>query len=264
MVQSVSNLKPEIYYAFFREGLPSQLPDLLREGQEVQRRALEEAIKKNIIPSFGSNESIDQVLESVVQLIVARAIESQQQDGTNTKTSLGQLLSTIKSIDRTTVLDAATQKAFLTEYINAGPSNLAISDFWKKLKLKPDFSAYADNIEFTFQLATLTMNHLPLVQELQRRQRDGEITSLSDLARFGQKDWQEIISPQTSNPTSGSPIIGFPPNIPGNDDNEKTANYTRVLARMVEDISPVVFIASSLEKESNDDTYRVNKTWSLF
>jgi hypothetical protein len=121
--------------------------------------------------------------------------------------------------------------------------------FWEEINSKPEFREHAKNLELAFQFATLTMNHIPLVEELQRMYHAGEISSLSDLVRFDEKEWQEIISRRRSD-GSGN-IIGFPSDIPGKDDNEKTFNYTRVMARMVEDTSTTAFIARRLEKESD-------------
>src|SRR5215204_3979026 len=270
-LQKETELEAEIYYGFFRQGLPTQLPRLLAQSPEVQRRALESAVKQNIIPiRFGG--LLDGVLKRLTKLMIRRALEKPQgqgqsittttptgqpQDDNNNKTSLGQLLSTV-------LPDRAKQEAFLSAYIkHSGP----IAEFWKALKSKSEFRDHVENLQFNFQLAMLTNNHPPLMNELRRMRQSGEISSLSDLARFDKEDWLKIISrpkrerdnDRSSKPKKGSADadVGFPSDGPGKDDGEKAENYADAMARMVEDISPTVFIARRIERANgnNDDDY---------
>jgi peptidoglycan hydrolase-like protein with peptidoglycan-binding domain len=248
-----TDISAEIWYGLLRQGLPTQLPNLLRQSPEVQRRALEIAVKDNIIPMrFG--DQLDDVSARLKQLIVRKALEPQDQghprpvDHQASKATLGQLVSTV-------LPDRTKQEAFLSEYLNN--EGKPISEFWKQLRSRPELCNHVEDIEFAFQAATLTSNYLPMVQELQQMRHAGEISSILDLVRFDEKDWREIIlRPKGgggySNPnTSG--IIGFPLDIPGNDDNEKAANYARVMTEMIEDTSPTAFITRRLEQVTADD-----------
>ena len=75
--------------------------------------------------------------------------------------------------------ETALTAAFLSAYVNHSG---AIEDFWKDLRNRPEFRDQVGNLQFALQLGVLSGNHLPLVQELQRRKQAGEIGGLSDLA----------------------------------------------------------------------------------
>jgi hypothetical protein len=62
-------LDPEILYGFFRQGVPVDLPSLLSQNPETQRKALEAAIADNTIP-LRVEQNVDQVLELLHNLAV--------------------------------------------------------------------------------------------------------------------------------------------------------------------------------------------------
>jgi len=219
----------EAFYGLFREGLPTSLPALLTQSPDLLRRALVVAVSKNIIPSHFGKE-IDEILEGLKRSIVKQVFE--QPDGD--RSSLGALLAT-------TLDDVEQREAFLTAYVNhAGP----IEEFWHGLQDSPELKDHIEDIQFTLQLGALTSNHLPLVSELKRRQKAGEIVGLSDLTRFDENDWQALIAGRR-----GEKSIGVPPDVPGDDEHEKVLNYARAMSNMVEDAFPTAFIARRLETD---------------
>jgi hypothetical protein len=220
-----TDLPAEVFYGFFRQNLPTNLPALLAQAPEVQRRALETAARENTIPArFG--DEIDEILERLKQLIVRQAFEQPAEDG---KTSLTALLGT-------TLEDEKRHEEFLSAYVNhTGP----IEKFWEDLRAKPEFADRVDDLQFTLQLGALTRNHLPLVQELQR---DPEISTLRDLVRYDEAGWEGVLS---------RPGVGLPPDGPGTSD-EKPHNYARAMAHLVEDAFPTAFVAHRLEDEQTE------------
>jgi Tc toxin complex TcA C-terminal TcB-binding domain/Neuraminidase-like domain len=225
-----TGLAAEAFYGFFREGLPTSLPALLAQSPELLRRVLVVAVGKNIIPSrFGAK--IDEILEALKRSIVKQTFE-EPADGD--RSSIGALLAT-------TLEDVEQREAFLTAYVNhTGP----IEEFWHGLQTSPTLKDHIEDIQFTLQLGALTGNHLPLVHELKRRQKAGEIAELSDLTRFDEHDWQAIIAGR-----SGEKSIGVPPDVPGGDQQEKVLNYARAMSGMVEDAFPTAFITRRLETD---------------
>lgn len=224
-----TGLPAEAFYGLFREGLPTSLPALLAQSPELLRRALTVAVSKNIIPSHFGKE-IERILEGLKRSIVKQAFEPPDGDGS----SLGDLLAT-------TLDDLERREAFLTAYVNhKGP----IEEFWHGLQDSPELKDHIEDIQFTLQLGALTSNHLPLVHELKRRQKAGEIAGLSDLTRFDENDWQALIVGRP-----GDRAIGVPPDVPGDDEQEKALNYARAMSNMVEDAFPTAFIARRLETD---------------
>ena len=72
-----TELPPEVFYGFARENLPTDLHALLAQGRQAQERALQSALKDNIIQlrfntgtSMTLNSVLDSILEKLQQLLV--------------------------------------------------------------------------------------------------------------------------------------------------------------------------------------------------
>jgi hypothetical protein len=227
-----TDIPTEVFYGLFRQGLPTQLPDLLAESQDVQRRALVRSVQTNIIPPAFADET-DSIIEGFRKLIVSQALK-QPTEGSNGTATLNDLL-------RVNLQDAALREEFLGAYVShTGP----MEEFWKGLAARPEFKDSIENVQRTLQLGALTGNHLPLVHELQRMQQAGELMALSDLVRFDEDGWLEIIARD-----GGDGPIGVPPSVPGQDDNERARNYARAMSHLVEDAFPATFITRRLETD---------------
>ncbi len=224
-----TRLPPEAFYAFFRQNLPTRLPALLAQHPQVLRRALETSIRDNIIPARLRND-VDKILARLRELIVEHAFKEPQANG---RYALSALLSTAIS-------SPELQKKFLTQYVR---HEGAIEDFWKAVRTNPDFKAsgVVEKLQYSLQLGALTANHLPLVKELQQ---DGTIKSLRDLAKLDADAWLERINKKV-----GGKAIGFPPDVPGKDDEEKARNYAKAMARIIEEAFPTEVIAHRIEKD---------------
>jgi len=223
---------PEVFYAFYREKLPTNLPALLALGHKVQRRVLELAIDENIIP-YKLRDSIDKILQRLQQLIIDHAFEDPQKKG---RTSLSALLGTI-------IESTEKQKTFLTLY---SQHKGQIEDFWHTLRKNTEFQNEVEDLQFTFQVAALSWNHLPMVRELQTMRRDGAINSLIHLARLDIDDWISLI-----NKSIDEDIVGFPIEIPGKNQSEKINNYAQTIVSIIKDIFPTAVIASQIAKDDH-------------
>lgn len=207
LIQDTS-IQAQIFYGFFRQNLPTDLRELLALNPEAQREALKAACHANIIPP-DLESTIDSVIEQLKVLIVKYGFETTGEAG---MTSLSALIGTI-------LPDTGKQTAFLEAYVNHTGD---INTFWQTMGDNNVFKDYVSALQFTLRLGALTNNHLPLVEKLQ-----SDITSLKDLAQLDVGGWELIIAES-----------GYPPGIPGADDDEKKHTYARILALLVEDAFP--------------------------
>ena len=240
-LMQTTEVQAEVFYGFFREDLPTALPALLAQSPDVQRQGLLRAASNNIIPPrFG--EQADTILDQLKRLIVKQAFEPQAEVG---RATLPELLGTI-------IPDRQQQERFLSAYVaHTGP----VEEFWRDLEAQPEFQDRIKDLQWTLQLGAFTGNHPPLVQALQRMKAAGEIDAISDLARFDETQWCEIIGQGKNGP------IGFPQNVRGENDEEKTRNYARAMAQMAEDAFPTAFITHRRAGEQRD---RKDAFWTFF
>jgi hypothetical protein len=222
-----TDLRADAFYGLFRQNLPTDLPSLLAQSPDVQRRALETALDENVIP-VRLRKDLDSILERLRQLIVEHAFQPPDEPG---RTSLGDLLNTV-------LPRREKQKTFLSRYVrHEGP----IEDFWKDLRENSELAEDVDKLQFVLQLGILTQNHLPLVRELQKTCK-----SARDLVKLDADAWKELIQKRVD----GQPI-GFPPDVPGADNAEKTKNYADLMARMVEESFPTAVISHRLSLDTS-------------
>jgi hypothetical protein len=232
-LQKKTGMDAEVFYALFREGLPTQMPSLLSRSPELQRHALQVAVSKNLIPQkYG--DKIDDILQNFKGLKVKQAFELPEQMKKEGRTTLIQLLSTA-------LPEKEGQEKFLQAYFDHKGS---IEEFWEGLKSKPEFENKIEDLQFTLQLGALTKNHLTLVKKIQGLKLENEITSLQDLTRFDELDWEEMVSKTE---------IGLPPDVPGKDEREKRKNYAKAMTHMMEDAFPTAFITERIKKETEGD-----------
>ena len=227
---SQTDLPPDVFYGLFRKNFPTDFPALLAKGPQLQRRALESAIRENIIPARLSDQ-LDAIIERLHLLAARSALDSASDGG-----SLGALLSTgVQARD--------IQEKFLTEYLHHDGS---VEDFWAMLRQHADFNdRLVDSLQMTLWLGAFARGHLPLVEELQRLRQTQEIRAPQDLAKFDENQWQAIIQKSVD----GTPI-GFPPDVPGANDEEKAATYARTLVRTMEVTFPTAVVAARLAKDA--------------
>jgi hypothetical protein len=227
--QQLTDLAAEVFYGLFREGMPTDLHAVLMQNSELLRLSLLQAVEENIIPiHFG--EQIDKILDQLQGLIVHQALEQPVEE--EKRTRVIDLLAT--------VLEEGQQREFVSAYVaHKGP----IKTFWQNLKARPEFQDRVPELQFTLQLSVLTRNHLPLIAELQRKRNEGDIATSSDLVRYSKDGWHDLIIGR-----QGAPV-GFPPDVPGKDDDEKARNYARALANMMEDSFPTAFVSHRLEED---------------
>ncbi len=220
-----TGIPKEILYGLFRQNLPVDFPGLLAQDPALRRGALRAAVEANLISgSAVTDERLEEVRRieqrATASIILDRPITRQ-------RASLRELLAT--------VIDDPQQQLFASRYVeNRGDTTTA---FWERLREEPGLREHVDALQFTHQLGALTGAHLPLVKELQRRQRAGEFTSIQELAQKSAADWENIIR---------QPGIDVPEGVPGTDAEERARHYSRAIAHMLEDAFPTAFITARI------------------
>ncbi|CAM1504847.1 Fc.00g024380.m01.CDS01 [Cosmosporella sp. VM-42] len=222
--EASTKIPAEVFYGLFREGISTALPTLILETKESTTKALKTAISQNIIKGY-TNDEIARFVSLIFQLGSNSAVK-----GPDGPTPIGNVLSTVTN-------DAGV-------FMNAYAQNTSnMEKFWTQIDAKPEFKGKTKAMQFTVQLGVATLNHAPLVKELQSRK---EITTARDLTKFTTAQWQDIIN---------KPEIGTPDIVPGGNAVEKVQNYATGVSRMVEDAFPTSFITQRLKDQSDDKTH---------
>lgn len=108
--------------------------------------------------------------------------------------------------------------------------------FWNRVEGDPSVGTeVVTELQLTLKLGELTMGHLPLLRELQRLRQEGLITHPEDLL---DQDWMSLITARVE-----GQIIGTPPGIPGETEDERVNNYAEALRLRVPRLFPSAVIA---------------------
>ncbi len=230
-------------YGLFRQKLPTELGELLEHDQTAFRKALESALKDNVIPP-GLRASLEDILARLEQLKVERALQTPPAPGATP----------VRDVLAAALTTPEKQQTFFELYANVeGP----VSELWASLREHPELGGDVDTLQTTLRLGFLTHNHVPLVQHLQGAIADGSLArvkpaargaraamlplgELSDLAALDEGDWLGLIQGDGGE----TPPIGFPEITPGESDEEKAANYASAITATVEAAFPTQFVAS--------------------
>src|SRR6266571_2056422 len=217
-----THVAAEAFYGLFRERMPRELDKLVSRRPAVLRRALELALRGNIIP-LRIRPAIPEILRQLAALAVDRAFVAAPG-----RASIADVLGTVLASSGGTAL----QRTFLEQYV---PHQGPIQDFWKALREQPAFAPLLPKLQLALQLGSLTRNHLPLIKVLQSKH-----SKLSDLAQLTEAGWLDLIRGAT-----GSTGTGYPPDVPG-PVADKPATYARILNGIIEESFPTQVIANRL------------------
>lgn len=226
-----TDIPKEILYGLFRQNLPVDLPGLLAQDPALRRGALRAAVEANLISgSAVTDERLD-----AVRRVEERAAASILLDRpvTRQRASLRALLATV-------IEDRELQQTFAARYSESRDPTA----FWERVQEEPGLRDHAAELRFAHELGALTGAHLPLVKALQRRRRAGEFSSVQDLARKNEADWEQMIR---------QPGIAVPEDVPGADAADKARTYARAIAHLLEDAFPTTFIAARIAESELED-----------
>lgn len=234
-----TGLPPEVFYAFFRQDLPTSLSGLLDQNIQLLRMALETAVHRNII-GLKHGELIDTYIKRIEELIIEKSFVEPEGAG---RTSLGVLL-------KTTSLPENLQKKVVELYIHHQGS---MEDFLSTLSEHPDLKEgnVAEEVQFVLTVGSLTQNHLPLIRELGLMKEQGEIEQGKDLVQMEIEDWLGLI-----NKNVNGLIIGTPNTIMGDTEEEKAQNYAESIMLSIEAAFPTATVAHKLEKDDRQIPFK--------
>ena len=212
-------LGPEVQYALLRGGLPADRKALLARGPRAHRRALEAAVKANIVRLARPVEEV------VLELERTAADATLESTGEGGKTSLGAILGTVMPI--------AAQRELLISYRR----HQGLTDaFWKSVAAVPAFQepSAIERAQTALRLGAITRRHVPLMRRLQ-----GMITQARDVAKLDEADFLALIN---------EPGIGTPEGVAGESALEKARAYARELAAAAEEAFPTTALTARLAR----------------
>lgn len=212
-------LSPEALFAMARAGLPTSMPVLLAHRSEDVRQALEQAVAQNVVPLRVKGE-----IEQFVDAFQAAAVEESM------KPSADPCAPTPGDILRTAGLDTALQQAFVGRYLeHRGPTQA----LWMQMVEDERLAPHVPRIQLTIQLTAVARGHLPLVEALQEK-----ATELTGLAKLTERELSDLVARH-----------GFPPDVPGANNDEKAANYVATLSRTLEILIPTALVAERIQSD---------------
>jgi hypothetical protein len=237
------------FYGLFRQGLPTDLEELLENEISLLRAALESSSNEAIIPQLSSAQ-LDQIADN---LRILKASLLLQPGAPGETSSLGDLLGT----SELTVDKRQTVAGLLVQHGGATPG------FWDAIDSTGWAPKDKNDVRFTLQVGDLTTNHLPLVRELRKgvdlTQNGASTTTVSNsptwlrpFAVKGVAEWKALLE-QRVPPLTGPPI-GAPPTIPGATLPEKINNYAVALNAYMEDALPTPVIAGRVASDTAGDS----------
>ncbi len=238
---STTSVAPEVLFGLIQQQQIGDVNALLAQWPETQRAALSQAIAAGTISAKFSAQ-LDSLVNQFQQVYAQQALKASS--GTT-----GGALSNVLNIAGLT--SAQAQAKFVTLYAqNEGTDE----DFWQTLSKDPDFSdaSLVAKVRATFTLDELSQNHLPMLEALQSLQKTG--STPGDLVRLDEAGWLTLIS--GDNRSKGT---GFPPDTPGQNDQEKASTYATALMANVEQAYPTTTVAyhiSQTDQPGNSDLAR--------
>jgi len=240
-----TKLEPEAFYGLFKQRLPHNLPEsllartfgftmldqlvgslldgILALNDETIRRALRRAVEANHVPlPFGKR--IDAVVGTLQEQRLARTLDQPNLLG---KTSLRSMLGATK-------LNQDHFPLFAKLYAEYGGTT---ARFWKALDEQRDTlgSDVVDDSKLTFDLGLKIQNYLPLLTTLKASLSAEERAYPGKLAMWTPEQWEEKIRASTT-----AEDKGYPPNIDGDDEDEKIRTYAASLTERFERAYPTM------------------------
>lgn len=225
-----SKIVPDIFYALFRLGFPTELNTLLLTKSESIKKAVQTAIDENII-SAKWLKSLDAIVNRLNNLAVKQVVEGDSEQSVHFKKVIGSVLATAK------------QKVFVDTYF---ANEETPEKFWEQLKLKPGFTdgKAIENTKQVLRLNLLTANQPELTQQLFKlQQTDSELKELRGFAKFSKADWEQQIK--------NAGVTNFPEWVAGNTPKEKKENYADTLEQLHRQLYPTGFFAFRLKADNN-------------
>jgi peptidoglycan hydrolase-like protein with peptidoglycan-binding domain len=222
-----SKLDAEVFYALVRQKMPTVLVALVAQSLETLTEALLESVRQNIVgPRI--KDQIAEILHNLQQQVVRLSLQESTPDRPTLRTLLD--IAGVPQQQQQTLVAAYTERRGTVE------------EFWDGLRKQQGLTNdEIETVRYTIGAASITLNHPPLVQQLTRMRRGGQLgKDLRDLARVSKDDWARLIKTQSGNARVGAPAVF------GDEDDERETRYAEFLPRMIEALFPTAVLTNRL------------------
>ena len=253
--QDGTSLAPEVFFAFLRQGQPSilsatllddiahsELMLLLQEKILTFISGLQESAQKTLLISAVDHQLVPMTvlgnLDVTLQMLgKIKAVYAGQ-------TTIGGGKGTVSELLTLTPEASANRAQFVTAFNDfVGP----MSAFWKQIETDKVYPpAVLAQVKLSFEVGSLTRNHVPLVGALVTQFGSGSLKFKSDLARKRASDWIALFN---SNGPDGKPI-GVPANTDGATDPERYQNFAKTLVKQLAGSYPTTAFAANLSRST--------------
>ncbi|MBL4684065.1 MAG: hypothetical protein JKY37_05710, partial [Nannocystaceae bacterium] len=227
----------ESWYALLRTGLPTALPELVRQSREGIAGALRAAYDQRLVP-VPSPSLVAPTIDAVVAELASLRIDAMLLSTT------GGPHTTVRESMDTSGLDVSQIRAF-AELWDAHDGTK--EEFFTELATEFDQSV-ATALEFTARAAALTDNFLPALNALQASRASGAISTLEDLAAWDTSQWVSFLTP-----------VGAPSDLPGDTQTDQIQRYAETMNRIVEAEYPMQVLARRLQRDTPPSTAGVQQ-----
>ncbi len=218
-------IRPELFYALFRAGLPANEPALFQTNAKTVKALWELAIAQGVI-STTFKPKLSHAIKQYQKLSAKRALDSPAVIGAS---SLKDML-TVSLGD-----DSQKQERFAEIYTQLVDKP---AEFWSAVR-----GEFGEELEMRLkldgQLAYLTLNNAPLIRRLHQASGHNGLKNSLDLVASGYyrtEQWLEVMA--------DDPV---PPSIPGDNDAEKRGRYAELLAAQLRLSFPTAIIGQMVK-----------------
>lgn len=218
-------IKPALYYALFRAGIPANPDILYRAAPQTAEQIWKQAIEQGVIPKAMGQE-IGNALKTFQHLATQRLLTGPALTGA----------SSLKEMLAASHFDDAEQKQFAELYA-AHRTDMPI--FWKTVG--DAFGAdRANRLQLDGRLGLLTINNAPLIEAVHTAAGANGLGDPVELARRGYHraaQWNQLLSDN----------VPVPKEIPGDTLAAKRANYAEYLGAQVRLSYPTASVAEMVK-----------------
>ena len=219
-------IEPAVFYGLFRAGLPANESALYQADGKTVERIVEQGLDQGVIP-VALRESLPTVIQRFEKLAASRALDGPALVGAS---SLKEMLAVSLGNDAT----QQEQFADIHAKHRSDPVKLwkAVEDAFGEAKTK--------RLRLDGQLGYLTLNNAPLIRKLHEEADQGGINEIIDLVHsdyYHASKWEQRID--------DDPV---PPEITGENDEEKRGRYAELLASQVRLSFPTAVVAQMVNR----------------
>jgi hypothetical protein len=217
-------------YAVFRDGGDRPVDALLERTTPELLETLTRAAAAGIVPT-----PTRQDLRALRGLLDAQRVErALRAPADGQAATLGQTLRMVPGADALQLDDPDGPGRRVAALLLAAPPEAPPWDAISEIVGDDDLFA---GVRRGVGLLTLTGGHLPLMRALLGQAGEGDQATLADLVTLDEDDWLTLVR------RHGTPAVGDDPGDAARDDEQRQRRYARRLARAVERLHPVPFIA---------------------